>query len=94
MKVAARYLEKNPIGYGKTQAKFTAKEIVDIVSAAQKWVDTGISMEWIFDQNKEGFSALDLYEAIVYAWKKKIKAIYYVRSIKERHEDACVSCSG
>lgn len=94
LKVSSRYLADNPLAYGKTQAKFTAKEIVDIVSAAQKWVDTGISMEWIFDQNKEGFSALDLYEAIVHAWKKKIKAIYYVRSIKERHEDACVSCSG
>lgn len=94
IKVSARYLADNPVGYGKTQAKFDATEIIDIVSEAQKWVDTGISMELMFDQNKPNFSATDLYHAIRYAWKKKIKAIYYIRSVKEKVDDACVACSG
>jgi ribonucleoside-diphosphate reductase alpha chain len=66
------------------------------VSEAQKFTDTGISMELIFDQNKEGFKAKDLYDAIHYAHKKKIKAIYYIRSIKqkENQDEACVACSG
>lgn len=95
LKVSSRFLAENPIGYGKTQAKFTAEEVIDVVSEAQQWFDTGISMELIFDQNKEGFSATDLYKAIKYAWKKKIKAIYYIRTVKERQqEEACVACSG
>jgi len=96
MKVSAKYLKDNPLGYGKTQSKFSAKEIIDVVSEAQKFTDTGISMELIFDQNKEGFKAKDLYDAIHYAHKKKIKAIYYIRSIKqkENQDEACVACSG
>jgi len=96
LKVGARFLDKNPIGYGKTQAKFSAIEIIDAVSEMQKFVDTGISMELIFDQNKEGFSAKDLYDAIHYAFNKKIKTIYYIRSVKqkEQQDEGCVACSG
>jgi ribonucleoside-diphosphate reductase alpha chain len=94
VKVGARYLEENPVGYGKTQSKHTATEIIDVVATAQQWIDAGASMELIFDQNKPGFSAQDLYNAIRYAWEKKIKAIYYFRSVKERVEEACVGCSG
>lgn len=94
LKVSSRFLAENPLAYGKVQSKYSALEIIDITAAAQFWTDTGISMELIFDQNKEGFNAVDLYNAIVYAWKKKIKAIYYIRSLKERQEEACVACSG
>lgn len=95
IKVSARYLADNPVGYGKTQAKFDAKEIIDLVATAQRWVDTGISMELLFDQNKPSFNAKELYDAIVYAWEQKIKAVYYIRTIKERQEEeVCPSCSG
>lgn len=96
LKVAAKFLDKNPIGYGKTQAKFSATEIIDAVAEMQKFTDTGISMELIFDQNKEGFSAKDLYDAIHYAFNKKIKTIYYIRSVKqkEQQDEGCVACSG
>lgn len=96
LKVGAKFLAENPMGYGKTQAKFKAKEIIDITAALQKFTDTGISMELLFDQNKEGFSAKDLYDAIHYAHEKKIKTIYYIRSLKlkENAEDACTACAG
>lgn len=98
--VAAKFLKENPIGYGKTFPKHTAKEIIDVVSELQKFIDTGCSMELIFDQRKEGFKAKDLYEAIHYAHSKGIKAIYYIRSIKNntelenRPEADCVACAG
>ena len=62
----------------------------------QKFVDTGISMELIFDQNKENFSAKDLYNAIHYAHEKGIKTIYYIRSVKQKEnsEETCVACAG
>lgn len=96
IKVSSRFLKENPVGYGKTQAKFSATEIIDAVSEMQKFVDTGISMELIFDQNKPDFKAKDLYDAIHYAHAKGIKAIYYIRSVKqkEQQEEACVACAG
>lgn len=96
LKVGARFLAENPIGYGKTQAKFSAIEIIDAVAEMQKFVDTGISMELIFDQNKDNFSAKDLYNAIHYAHEKGIKTIYYIRSVKQKEnsEEACVACAG
>lgn len=99
MKIAAKFLSKNPLGYGKTQAKFSAKEIIDVTSELQKFTDTGISMELVFDQNRESFKAKDLYDSIHYAHEKGLKSIYYIRSIKKNEtlevkEDDCAACSG
>ncbi len=96
IKVSAKFLKENPVGYGKTQAKFSAKEIIDAIAEMQKFVDTGISMELIFDQNKPDFKAKDLYDAIHYAHEKGIKSIYYIRSVKQKEsaEEACVACAG
>jgi ribonucleoside-diphosphate reductase alpha chain len=96
VKVAAKYLKDNPIGYGKTQVKFSAKEIIDACAAMQKFTDTGISMELIFDQNKPDFKAKDLYDAIHYAHKQGLKAIYYIRSVKQKEQagEDCVACAG
>jgi ribonucleoside-diphosphate reductase alpha chain len=97
--VASRFLKENPLAYGKTFSKFTATEIIDVVSVLQYFTDTGISMELIFDQNREDFKAKNLWDAIHYAHQQKIKAIYYIRSIKKnetlnKQEADCVSCAG
>ena len=97
--VASKFLKENPLAYGKTFSKFDAKEIIDIVAELQAFTDTGISMELIFDQNKETFKAKDLWDAIHYAHKSKTKAIYYIRSIKKnetlnKQEADCVGCAG
>lgn len=97
--VSAKYLALNPIAYGKTFAKHTATEIIDVAAAAQKFIDTGISMELIFDQNRENFTAKELYDAVHYAHQKQVKTIYYIRTIKknstlETKEEACAACSG
>jgi len=100
--VVAKYLKQNPIGYGKTFPKHSATEIIDVVAELQKFIDTGCSMELIFDQRKENFNAKELYDAIHYAHKNGIKAIYYVRAIKKnanidtaiKAEENCVACAG
>ena len=96
IKVSAKFLKENPLGYGKTQSKFSAIEIIDATAEAQKFTDTGISMELIFDQNKPDFKAKDLYDAIHHAHAKGLKTIYYIRSIKqkEQQDESCVACSG
>ena len=100
--VAAKFLKDNPIGYNKTFAKHTSIEIIDAVAEIQKFTDTGCSMELLFDQRKPTFNAKELYDAIHYAHKKKIKAIYYIRTIKKnasvneeiQKEESCEVCSG
>lgn len=99
--VAAKYLKENPLSYGKTFSKHSPGEIIDVVAELQKFIDTGCSMELIFDQRKENFRAKELYDAIHYAWKNKIKAIYYIRTIKKnatvdavKAETDCIACAG
>lgn len=102
MVVVAKFLKSNPISYAKTFSKHTAKEIIDVVGELQKFIDTGCSMELIFDQRKDDFNAKDLYDAIHYAHSKGIKAIYYIRSIKKNSvlesskmiEADCTACAG
>lgn len=99
LKVAAKFLNENPLSYSKNFSRFTAKEIIDVVAEEQKYTDTGISMELIFDHNHEGFKAKDLFDAIHYAHERKAKAIYYIRNIKknevlEQKEADCAGCAG
>lgn len=102
MVVAAKFLKDNPIGYAKTFHKHSATEIIDVVSELQKFIDTGCSMELIFDQRHPEFKAVDLYNAIHYAHQKGLKAIYYIRTIKNnatvdtpiKAEENCVACAG
>lgn len=96
--MAAKYLAENPIGYGKTFPKHTPQEIIDYICKIQNFTDTGISMELILDQNIEGFSAKHLHDALHYAWEKKCKTVYYIRSIKknaklEAREEDCAACA-
>lgn len=100
--VAGMHLKENPLEYERTYPRMNQLELVGAVAALQKFVDTGISAEYIFDQNKPNFSAKDLYDLINEAWKKETKAIYYIRTIKKGEsvddylgiESACVGCDG
>lgn len=72
--------------------------MIDVVSTAQKWIDTGISMELLFNLNREAVDAKYIYDSLMHAWKKKSKAIYYIRSIQKdgsiSEKDECISCAG
>ncbi|TCK05220.1 ribonucleoside-diphosphate reductase subunit alpha [Phorcysia thermohydrogeniphila] len=74
------------------------KEVVEIIATIQKWVDSGISMELLFNLNL-GIRARDIYETVMLAWEKGIKTIYYVRTIQKDSQQAiskkeeCVACA-
>lgn len=75
------------------------KEVVDIISRIQKWTDTGISMELIFNLNLPEVNAKYMYETLMDAWEKDIKTVYYIRSVQRNSsnvsaKEECVSCSG
>jgi ribonucleoside-diphosphate reductase alpha chain len=67
--------------------------IIDVVARMSKWIDTGISLELIYNLN-DGIKARDIMDTIFYAWKKDIKTIYYTRTIqKDSSAEECASCA-
>lgn len=72
--------------------------VVNMTATIQKWIDTGISMELVFNQNSPDFSPKKIYDTILEAWEKGVKAVYYIRSIQKdsrvTQKEECVSCSG
>jgi ribonucleoside-diphosphate reductase alpha chain len=75
--------------------------VVDAVATIQQWIDTGISMELLFNLNenvyREGvLTAKDIYETLVHAWESGCKAIYYIRTVQKdnyKESDSCVACA-
>lgn len=97
--VTSMYLKENPLSYAKDVTKFKPWELTKVVGAMQKWVDTGISAEYIMDKNQEGFSAKWLWDTHESAWLNKNKAVYYIRTIKQgerliKEAVDCVGCVG
>ena len=73
------------------------RKIIEIMSRINKWIDTGISIELMYNLNRD-IRAKDIYETIMSAWKKDIKTLYYTRTIQKDGSSAakeeCVSCAG
>ncbi len=71
---------------------------VKIMSRIGKWITQGVSMELIFDLNKD-IKAKDIYETFLTAWKEGCKSVYYIRTIQRNtnivnEKEECESCSG
>ena len=71
--------------------------VVDIMARINKWIDTGISIELMYNLNRN-IRAKDIYNTIMSAWKKDIKPLYYTRTIQKDgsslEKTECVSCAG
>ncbi len=71
--------------------------VIDIMSHINKWIDTGISIELMYNLNRN-IRAVDMYNTILSAWKKDIKTLYYTRTIQKDgsslEKSECVSCAG
>lgn len=98
--VVAMHLRDNPICYSRTYPKLDQIILVEAIAAAQLFVDTGISAEYILDRNIPENNAKKLFDIIMHAWKTGTKAVYYIRSIKPgetwngKAEEACAGCAG
>ena len=97
-------LSKYPLRY-KAYKNYNMMDMIDYVAEMQKWVDTGISFEALFDLSKTDqdgnplITAKYIRDYIMKSWKSGIKANYYWRYITKNNEetnkeDSCVSCSG
>jgi ribonucleoside-diphosphate reductase alpha chain len=97
--VAAMHLKSNPICYSRDVTKFKPWTLPAVVGALQKFVDTGISAEYVMDKNDEEFNVLYLWDTIENAWLEGNKAVYYIRTIKKgeklvRVAEVCAGCAG
>ncbi|MEM1308124.1 MAG: ribonucleoside-diphosphate reductase subunit alpha [Cyanobacteria bacterium P01_H01_bin.153] len=80
--------------------------VIQAIATMQQWIDTGISMELLFnlnagvyypDEPERCLTAKDIFETLVLAWELGCKAVYYVRTVqkdsfKDGH-DGCVACA-
>jgi len=66
--------------------------IVNTVANIQKWIDTGISMELLFNLNS-GITGKDIYKILISAWQQKVKAIYYIRTVQKDNFEECTACA-
>jgi len=70
------------------------EKIIDTYAAATRHVDQGLSLTLFFNDTA---TTRDINRAQIYAWKKGIKTIYYIRvrqaALQGTEVDGCVSCS-
>ncbi len=97
--VSSMYIAENPIFYANSIGHFKQHELTKAVGAGQKFVDTGISAEYVLDRNLHEVTAKDVSMLVKEAWKNGNKAVYYLRTIKigeqlVKTDEICVSCSG
>lgn len=97
--VSSMYGKDNPIFYANSIGYFKQHKLTKAVGAGQKFVDTGISAEYVLDRNIHEVTAKDVSMLVKEAWKNSTKAVYYLRTIKVgeqlvKTDELCSSCSG
>lgn len=97
--VSSMYGVENPIFYANSIGYFKQYDLTKAVGAGQKFVDTGISAEYVLDRNIHDITAKDIDMLVKQAWSNGNKAVYYLRTIKVgeqlvKKDELCSSCSG
>jgi len=90
----APYLNNNNREYYKDAYEVGYEKIIDTYAAATEHVDQGLSCTLFFPDTA---TTRDLNKAYIYAWRKGIKTLYYVRirqqALSGTEQDGCVSCT-
>ena len=90
----APYLTNDNLEYYRDAYEIGPEAIIDTYAEATKHVDQGLSLTLFFPDN---VSTRDLNRAQIYAWKKGIKTLYYIRlrqlALEGTEVEGCVSCA-
>lgn len=90
----AAFMTNDNLDYYKDAYEIGAEAIIDTYAAATQHVDQGLSLTLFF---KDTATTRDINRAQIYAWKKGIKTIYYIRlrqmALEGTEVQGCVSCS-
>ena len=89
----APYLTNDNRQYFQDAYEIGPEKIIDVYAAATQHVDQGLSLTLFF---KDTATTRDVNKAQIYAWKKGIKTIYYIRirqmALEGTDVSECVSC--
>jgi ribonucleoside-diphosphate reductase alpha chain len=89
----APYLTNENLEYFEDAYEVGPEKIIDVYAAAQQHVDQGLSLTLFF---KDTATTRDVNRAQIYAWRKGIKTIYYIRirqnALEGTEMEGCVSC--
>ncbi|WP_313813430.1 class 1b ribonucleoside-diphosphate reductase subunit alpha [Glutamicibacter sp.] len=89
----APYMNNENIEFYEDAYEIGYEKIIDTYAAATQHVDQGLSLTLFF---KDTVTTRDINKAQIYAWKKGIKTLYYIRlrqlALEGTEVDNCVSC--
>ena len=89
----APYMTNDNLEYYEDAYEIGYEKIVDTYAAATQHVDQGLSLTLFF---KDTATTRDVNKAQIYAWRKGIKTLYYIRlrqmAIEGTEVEGCVSC--
>lgn len=90
----AAYLTNDNVEYFEDAYEIGPEKIIDTYAAATQHVDQGLSLTLFF---RDTATTRDINRAQIYAWKKGIKTIYYIRlrqmALTGTEVQGCVSCA-
>ncbi|BDZ49498.1 ribonucleoside-diphosphate reductase subunit alpha 2 [Frondihabitans sucicola] len=89
----APFMSNENLDYYQDAYEIGPEKIIDTYAAATQHVDQGLSLTLFF---KDTATTRDINKAQIYAWRKGIKTIYYIRlrqlALEGTEVDGCVSC--
>ncbi|MGK0741354.1 class 1b ribonucleoside-diphosphate reductase subunit alpha [Leucobacter sp. Z1108] len=89
----APFLTNDNLEYYEDAYEIGPEKIIDTYAAATQHVDQGLSLTLFF---KDTATTRDINKAQIYAWRKGIKTIYYIRlrqlALEGTEQEQCVSC--
>jgi ribonucleoside-diphosphate reductase alpha chain len=89
----APFLTNDNLEYYQDAYEIGYEKIIDTYAAATQHVDQGLSLTLFF---KDTATTRDINKAQIYAWRKGIKTLYYIRlrqlALEGTEVEGCVSC--
>jgi len=90
----APFMTNDNLEYYQDAYEIGYEKIIDTYAAATQHVDQGLSLTLFF---KDTATTRDINKAQIYAWRKGIKTIYYIRlrqmALEGTEVEGCVSCT-
>ncbi|GGH47518.1 ribonucleoside-diphosphate reductase subunit alpha 2 [Microbacterium album] len=90
----APFMTNDNLEYYQDAYEIGYEKVIDTYAAATQHVDQGLSLTLFF---KDTATTRDINKAQIYAWRKGIKTIYYIRlrqmALEGTDIDQCVSCT-
>ncbi|AGF73327.1 class 1b ribonucleoside-diphosphate reductase subunit alpha [Corynebacterium halotolerans] len=89
----APHMDNDNLEYFQDSYEIGYEKIIDTYAVATRYIDQGLSLTLFF---KDTATTRDINRAQIYAWRKGIKTLYYIRmrqvALEGTEVEGCVSC--